>query len=1307
MNFYKRIFSTLLAVIMLLGALSGLSINVGAAADTESDSTEDKIKNAYLGQSYNTPEEKLASMTMMLERDGYQLWVDPMSGEVATKELATGNIMFSNPYDVAGSDVDIQNNTQKNGAAATQQEILSQLVVRYKDTKEGKATTPLYSFTEAVLREQVSVVNIKNGVRIEYTIGREESRKLVPRRISEENFIKFIQTPLADALANGEINNQVYKQFNTFYTLKSLDAEPTPRAKQQLLDQYEVCAYMNIYVLDLDIKSYKLNELESYIKTYCEDYSFEQMDADHAETKYEEKNLQFPVFKMALEYSFENGALIVRLPCNGLRYDMTSYTLESVQILPYFGAGNSKNPGYNFYPDGSGTLFDFDTEKEVIITNPVYGDDYAYQELGNLKNRKAIRYPVYGTVATETIYTFTYRDEADGKIHNISVSNTVMDKEEIEEWLYLDKNGKKVDVNRDGIIDERDKQKEIISEITEETYKRGYVAVIESGDALATIQNYQAGGQKSPYNTVMNNFKPVPYEELALDGALTVTGSNTYTALSNRKYTGNIKIRYQMLSDETRGQNARKEDPSYKYYEASWLGMAEAYRDHLIAKGVLTKLDEEDVQPDIPLYMESFGALLVQKVIATMPMDVMTPLTTFDNISAMYKELSDRGVKNINFKMTGFANGGMYYTVPSALEWEDAVGGKDGFEDLVEESKEINGRGDGYHMGLFPDFDFAYIQSNSMSDDTDLKEDAVKTLNKRYTSLRQYSATLQTYVSFYQLAVSPSRYGKFYKQLLKSYQEYGLNTMSVGTLGSSLNSDFDEKDSYNREDNKEHTKQAFSYLQNAGYSLMTDKGNAYTWSYVDHLINVDLDSSRYVASSASVPFIGAVLHGYIEFTGTPFNKEGDTDYAILRAIENGAGIYFVLSYQNTAELKEDVFLSQHYSVQYDIWRDDVISYYNQLNGLLKDVQTKEIIAHQFLEGSRVLDRDELLNNIEQSLKDAIEEELKKQETLENEQIVAVGDAWQVALNAKGDIEALIAQMNAKNDELLEEYNKVVSAVTPVTGGAQAAFEDALKTIWEKLDGDANDGAKTLTEEDIVKLQGMLPDALKTMQKYINGVKDQAAKVYQRYEEQKLLMKKVYAVIAKVEAASDVIANSNMSDEVKTNLKNYIASCLEEAKKLVPDAEALVDVHIGLMDDSKSTSVINVALTVPDAVAPVDSKNSEWLPFVPYVKDVCDGYYIGETFYEGCTYFTAEDVLASVKLDEGKTEEEVEDSFFDRYHVDNNQIVAVTYGDRDFNTYGVKTAYKTFILNYNTFAVFVEYNNVKYTIPSGGYVVIYH
>ena len=65
----------------------------------------------------------------------------------------------------------------------------------------------------------------------------------------------------------------------------------------------------------------------------------------------------------------------------------------------------------------------------------------------------------------------------------------------------------------------------------------------------------------------------------------------------------------------------------------------------------------------------------------------------------------------------------------------------------------------------------------------------------------------------------------------------------------------------------------------------------------------------------------------------------------------------------------------------------------------------------------------------------------------------------------------------------------------------------------------------------------------------------------------------------------------------------------------------------------------------------------------------------------------------------KTDEEV-----NKYFVDNKQIVVVTYGDRDPDTFQ-KVASKAFILNYNNFAVRVDYAGSTYTIPSYGYVVL--
>ena len=85
---------------------------------------------------------------------------------------------------------------------------------------------------------------------------------------------------------------------------------------------------------------------------------------------------------------------------------------------------------------------------------------------------------------------------------------------------------------------------------------------------------------------------------------------------------------------------------------------------------------------------------------------------------------------------------------------------------------------------------------------------------------------------------------------------------------------------------------------------------------------------------------------------------GDIRYEILKCIENGASMYFILSYDNTEILKEDEMLSKYYSIRYDIWKDDVVSLYTELNEVLAPLQTKLITDHEFLIGERIPDTDE-------------------------------------------------------------------------------------------------------------------------------------------------------------------------------------------------------------------------------------------------------------------------------------------------------------------------------------------------------------
>lgn len=1248
----KRLLSTLLAVLFVLGSVSILNNVVVFAAETDGQT----IANYYLKDNvFNNPQEKLATMELMLENYGYQFYVDSQSGEVALVETATGNCLFSNPYDVASSKG--SSSVTTNGTTGTKEQLLlSQIIVQYVD---NGTTKYLYSFQDAAMRNQISVSRIKSGVRVEYTIGQQEFRKLVPRWIPADVFDELIKQPLIEAVINGEIeggvpnsgnpeDNFYYRQFMTYYSLKDPSKEDTQGAIDAMLDTYPITEEFPIYVFASDASAVEINKVEGYIKDYCLDYTFEQMDADHEATGYEATDDEYPVFKMALEYSLDEDGLSVRLPCNGLQYNMSSYTLESISILPYMGAGNTKNEGYNFYPDGSGSLFDFNLNRTNTIRGKIYGIDYAYHEISGTY-QKPIRVPVYGTVATEIFYSYGYTlttvdDEGNIQVDekpNMVVSNTVKTREEIEAFLA----GEDLDANQ---------TIEVTKPLTESSYQRGYVAIIESGESLGEIETYFAGAL-SDYATMSNYFNPKPKDSYDIADSISVTSSSTWTVVSPRKYTGNIRIHYQLLCDEKIGAAKQAEDSSYRYYEATWLGMAEAYRNYLAKSGTLTRLTDQDVEADIPLYMEVFGAVETQQIIATLPMTVMTPLTTFEDVVTMYNELAELGAKNINFKLTGFANGGMYSSIPSSLKWESKVGGKSGFRDLIAQSQEINAQNDGSHMGIYPDFDFAYCSENSLFDALSLKKDAVRTIDNRYSSLRQYSATQQKYVSFYQLAISPSRYSKFYEKLIKNYSDYDIQTMSVSTLGNALNSDFDEDDPFNREDSKEFTVKAFQDLQAAGYQLMTDGGNVYSWAYVDHILNMDLDSSRYVRSSSSVPFLGAVLHGYVQFAGGALNEEGNTDYAILKAIENGAGMYFILSYQNTEELKEDELLSQYYSIRYDIWREDVAGYYNELNGLLRDVQTKLIVDHRFLNHDatdsngnlylteRVLDPDEL----EQDIRDELEK--AEQDAIENEwneavnQIASVAEARIALQKANATLAEVLAQVTDLDNTLSGAFvtlnNQLNSLGTSCSQNSVALFRTQAVALWT---------AYTTLEYQFQQADQTIA-TLEELLEVIRAAKEGTAADYQ-YQEAVRQLDAAKAYLAERRAAQDAsyTAMTGTDADVEAALAALVAQALE-----------LVEAH----NEANPDAAIAVDLDMESIKA--------------------EGAYVPEP--------------------EAPVEEEEEEQAGSDYYITDNSVVSVTYGDIDAN--GHKTAYKTFILNYNNFAVRVTYGGVVYTVAANGYVVV--
>ena len=91
-----------------------------------------------------------------------------------------------------------------------------------------------------------------------------------------------------------------------------------------------------------------------------------------------------------------------------------------------------------------------------------------------------------------------------------------------------------------------------------------------------------------------------------------------------------------------------------------------------------------------------------------------------------------------------------------------------------------------------------------------------------------------------------------------------------------------------------------------------------------------------------------VYHGSIEFAGTALNMEGDEDFMFLRALENGAALYYPLAKENVEALKFDKEYSKYYSVSYDFLKESIVATYKEYNELMKDKQDKYIVDHKFL-----------------------------------------------------------------------------------------------------------------------------------------------------------------------------------------------------------------------------------------------------------------------------------------------------------------------------------------------------------------------
>jgi len=1096
--------------------------------ETGDTKTQDEIKeivNASLENNYPDAQAALEAELALGYLDyvssagnKYTLYVNRYNGCIYYVNNVTGEILTSNPYNPAIGYT--QGSTLGQASPDVRKKLMSQIIIEFFETANSTIRQSYDSTTWAASYGQLSVTPIPNGLRVNYTLGDTTTRFLLPGQMTAAKFEERLFKPMVeyvnqmmetyvrefepdaqfDFFANGEtvtclIKERDKKTGKEVFVLKTIDiyvdgclsnqairdyfssmsnyvskyyddgprASAEERAIRKSLDKVngDVQTFVNSYtVLNPQSSGVSEDTLKSWyerypiiaegvavyyskaksvteqrrfsttVRTYVPEYTFNELYEDEEEVGFKATIPQKPVFRCALEYSFNSdGSLSVRLPANSINFDENVYTLQTITPLPYFGAGDLTEEGYVFVPDGSGAIVEFEdfynsSEKQSItLTMGTYGKDYCYSNITGAHKEQVVM-PVYGVVSKQS---------------STAVTEKISGKSQVD---------------------------------------AGYFAILEEGASLANLF-VSFGGVTNRWGTAYASFTPYPSDEYDLSDTISVGNMGAYTIVSESKYTGSYITRYVMLSDVQTAVLAGAE-----FTEASYTGMATYYREYLKDSGVLTKL--EQTNKDLPLYIEALGSMEKLEKILTFPVMVDIPLTTFDNVIAMYDELADAknklldkateydalaeaeeddltikekyeatakryrelaeqvsNITNINFKLTGFANGGMYFTYPVKVDWENTVGGRAGFESLLVAAKDRTK--DGAVFGVYPEFDFMYINYTDLFDGISNKGNVSRMVDNRYASKKVYNSVTREYESFFTMIITPDALDRLYDIFIGKFSGYDVDGISVSTLGSDLNSNFDEDAPVNRDEAQGYVCDLLDRIS-ADYSVMLSKGNIYSVKYADHILDMCIDSSHYAYSSYYVPFVGMILHSYVNYTGGAINYSGSSEYDLLHSIENGASLYYILCYQNSEFMKDDEDLSKYYGVNYDTWFDSIVESYSVLNDTVGALQSYEIVAHTTLLAERVIDAKELEANRAR----LTAEFLRLVDTQISAAIAAAFDEMydDPASLGRGvkltvDVDALIAQaveiLNYPSEELLatdfdEKLNEIVSAHTAAYPG---------------------------------------------------------------------------------------------------------------------------------------------------------------------------------------------------------------------------------------------------------------------------------
>lgn len=356
--------------------------------------------------SYATPEERAAAMEIVAEDEEAVLYYDPATAQAAVRSKADGLLYFTSPYNIAD--------------AAAEDSVKERLSASIRLLYYDKSLQPheLNSFTDAAAFGQIRSEAIEGGVAAVLTIGQTEQRLLLPEALPRK-----AMTHISPPTWTGR-RSAVSRRFIGCTTSRTTTMSRSVPSCSRSSQGWRPARYMPRRIpLPPCRRSWPvISKPQVYLRADGEGISRRVSARSVVEPEEEEEEEEArPQFQMRLEYTLEDGQLVVRLPAESISYDTSLFTLHKIWILEYFGAASGTEEGYLFLPDGSGALLEYSDEAGAsgnVVSARIYGPDTAIRFERSDYLKKTMRLPVFGAKTGAGAF---FGDRRGGGLHRRAV----------------------------------------------------------------------------------------------------------------------------------------------------------------------------------------------------------------------------------------------------------------------------------------------------------------------------------------------------------------------------------------------------------------------------------------------------------------------------------------------------------------------------------------------------------------------------------------------------------------------------------------------------------------------------------------------------------------------------------------------------------------------------------------------------------------------------------------------------------------------------------------------------------------------